>query len=217
MRFLFALMLPLLASALAAKDPRAASFSTLDGGKVHGNLYGDGPHGVVLAHGMVFNKESWEEQARRLAAEGFQALAIDFRGYGGSTAGSQGKALELDVLAAIAYLREHGAERVSVVGGSMGGAAAAKAAALAEPGTIEALVLLAPAGVDQPEKLQGRKLFVVSEGDGFHQGVVEAYGRAPEPKKLVVVEGSAHAQHLFKTEQGPRVLDAIVEWLRGEP
>jgi pimeloyl-ACP methyl ester carboxylesterase len=214
MQMWVAFILPLLASALSAEDPRETSFSTSDGGVIFGNLYGGGSHAVVLAHGMVFNKESWDAQARKLAAAGFQALAIDFRGYGKSTGGSQGKALELDVLAAIEYLRQQGAERISVVGGSMGGAASAKAATLAAPGSIDALVLMAPAGVAEPGKLQGRKLFIVSRGDSFYSGVVEDHAKAADPKKLIVLEGSAHAQHIFKTDQGDRVLADILDWLQ---
>ena len=207
------LLLGLAASIASAKEPREASFATSDRGLIFANEYGEGAHAVVLAHGKVFDKESWDPQARRLAAAGLRVLAIDFRGYGKSKAGEDGKALELDVLGALDYLRSSGAERISIVGGSMGGAAAAKAAALAEPGAIEALVLLAPAGVAQPEKLHGRKLFLVSRGDGFYQDTIEAHERAAEPRKLVVIEGSAHAQHLFKTPQADFVLDEILRWL----
>ena len=64
------------------------SFPTADGGTVYGNLYGEGLHAVLLAHGAVFDKESWDGLAQFLSAEGYQVLAIDFRGYGKSTAGS---------------------------------------------------------------------------------------------------------------------------------
>ena len=81
----------------------------------------------MLAHGGRFNKESWEKQARALAAAGFRALAIDFRGYGQSRGPGQADPLSaplhLDVLAAVRYLRKTGAKSVSVVGGSMGGSA----------------------------------------------------------------------------------------------
>ncbi|MFT7516691.1 MAG: alpha-beta hydrolase superfamily lysophospholipase [Myxococcota bacterium] len=62
---------------------------------------------VVLAHGFIFNKESWSEQASTLANNGFQVLAIDSRGYGKSYGGEQtgsGSNLYLDVIAAVDYL-----------------------------------------------------------------------------------------------------------------
>jgi hypothetical protein len=58
------------------------SFPTEDGGLIYADLYGEGPRGVVLAHGGRFNKESWRSQAGALKAAGFRALALDFRGYG---------------------------------------------------------------------------------------------------------------------------------------
>src|SRR5262249_9954272 len=60
------------------------SIQTSDGGVIFADLYGRGDHGVVLAHGGRFNKESWAKQARELQAAGFRVLAFDFRGYGKS-------------------------------------------------------------------------------------------------------------------------------------
>jgi hypothetical protein len=52
------------------------SFPTQDGGLIYADVYGKGDRGVVLAHGGRFNKESWEKQARVLAAAGFRVLAL---------------------------------------------------------------------------------------------------------------------------------------------
>src|SRR4249920_780848 len=68
----------------AIKPPERVHLRTQDGGLIHGDLYGLGDRGVVLAHGGRFNKESWEKQARTLAGAGFRVVAIDFRGYGKS-------------------------------------------------------------------------------------------------------------------------------------
>src|SRR5258707_400943 len=70
----------LLAGFAAAQQP--VTFSTRDGWTIHGDLYGAGDRGVVLAHGGRFEKSSWEKQARALANAGFRALAIDLRGVG---------------------------------------------------------------------------------------------------------------------------------------
>jgi pimeloyl-ACP methyl ester carboxylesterase len=183
------------------------------------NEYGAGDRGVVLAHGARFDKESWDPEARALAGSGFRVLAIDFRGYGGSRAGSAPQALELDVLAAVRFLRGSGAHSVAVVGGSMGGGAAAQAAVAAEPGEIDRLVLLAHAPIDHPERMQGRKLFVVSRGDVDAKGsprlarIQDQYERAPGPKEIVVLDGSAHAQNIFGTEQGPELSSSILRFL----
>lgn len=199
------------------------TFPTEDGGLVHADLYGKGNKGVVLAHGGRFNKESWKKQATELAAAGFLVLAIDFRGYGQSKgpgdAEPMSAPLHLDVLAAVHYLRKHGAKTVSVVGGSMGGGAAADASIAAEPGEIDRLVLLA--GVSQngsPEKVKGRKLFILARDDPGPGDVPRLpkirafFERTPEPKEWMVLEGSAHAQHLFE-DQGERVMREILRFL----
>ncbi len=208
--------------------PTLVHFPSADGGVVYADEYGSAAreHGVVLAHGARFDKQSWSTQARELARADLRVLAIDFRGYGQSTAGSSGgeryAGLHLDVLAAVRHLRGSGATRVSVVGGSLGGWAAARAAAWPERDaqeTIERLVLLAASPIEHPEELGGRKLFLCAEGDAYSDGSLRLdevrgqYERAPGPKQLMTFPGGAHAQHLFASEQGPALLAAITTFL----
>jgi hypothetical protein len=116
-----ALPLALVLTKLLAAQ-QAVSIPTEDGGRVCADLYGQGARAVVLAHGGRFNKESWREQGLALESEGFRVLAIDFRGFGCSTGPGQADfdsaPFENDVLAAVRYLKGHGAKTVSVVGGS---------------------------------------------------------------------------------------------------
>ena len=116
---------------MLATAQQTISFPTEDGGQVCGDLYGQGDRAVVLAHGGRFNKESWHEQEQALATKGFRILAIDFRGFGCSTGPGQADFFSApfpnDVLAAVGYLKSHGAKTVSVVGGSFGCAAAGDA------------------------------------------------------------------------------------------
>jgi pimeloyl-ACP methyl ester carboxylesterase len=113
--------------------------------------------------------------------------------------------------------RGTGATTVSVIGASFGGWAAATAAAAA-PGEIDRIVLLA-ATVDEPERLSGRKLFIVARGDVRGEGVLrlpqirDQYERTPEPKELVILDGSAHAQFIFDTDQGERLIREILGFL----
>jgi pimeloyl-ACP methyl ester carboxylesterase len=197
-------------------EPASVTFPTADGGTVSADVYGEPGHdGVVLAHGKVFDKASWRPFAELLATRGFRALAFDFRGYGKSVAGKETDALFEDVLAAVRHLRHDGAARVVVIGGSMGGAAAARAAVAAEPGEIDGLVLLSPPDVASPERLKGRLLFVASEHEPLAERIQQLYQRAPDPKRLVLLPGDAHAQHIFATAQADRLRTAILEFLAG--
>jgi pimeloyl-ACP methyl ester carboxylesterase len=198
------------------------SFPTEDGGRVCADLYGQGTHAVVLAHGGRFNKESWRDQANALVSEGFRVLAIDFRGFGCSTGPGQADfdnaPFENDVLAAVRYLKAHGAGRVSVVGGSFGGGAAGDASIKSAPGEIDRIVFLGAAPNLSAEKLKSRALFMVARDDSNDAGrrlpgIRAQYEKAPQPKELIVLDGSAHAQFLFQSDQSARVMHEILRFL----
>ncbi len=207
----------------AAPAPREVSFPTSDGGTIHADLYGSAPRAVVLVHGGRFNKESWIPQARELQAAGFGVLAVDLRGNGRSTGPGRndprGAPLYNDVLAAVRYLHSSGAKAVSVVGGSMGGEAAADALARAAPGEIQRVVLLGAGAGAAPEKMTGRKLFILCRDDAEGENrprlpaIRAQYGKAPEPKELVILDCSAHAQFIFQTSQAERLMREIVRFL----
>jgi dienelactone hydrolase len=199
---------------------KAVTFPAPDGYRLHADLYGKGDRGLVLAHGGRFTKENWRKQAEVFAEAGFRVLAVDFRGYGQSVPGSQTEDWKHypDVLTAVRYLHNAGVKSVSIVGASMGGDAAGDASAESNPGEIDRIVLLGSEGGDSPERMKGRKLFIVSRddqsGDGPRlPGITEHYRKAPDPKKLVILEGSAHAQFIFETDRGPRLLQEILRFL----
>jgi pimeloyl-ACP methyl ester carboxylesterase len=218
----FSAFLVALVLAAVSYAQKAVAFPTSDGGAVSADSYGAGVHGVVLAHGGRFNKGSWEKQAQALAAAGFRVLAIDFRGYGQSRgpgdSDPMSAPLHLDVLAAVRYLRKSGAKTVSVVGASMGGGAAGDASILSEPGEINRLVFLGAAPNLPAEKLKAPSLFIVARDDASAgglrlPGIREQYEKAPEPKELIILDGSAHAQFLFQTDQADRVMREILRFL----
>lgn len=211
-----------IAVASLAPAQQSVSFSTQDGGRIYANLLGSGTRGVVLAHGGQFRKESWATQARTLGAGGFRVLAIDFRGFGKSRGPGQADfdnaPFHEDVLAAVHYLKAHGARTVSVVGGSFGGSAAGDASIQAARGEIDRIVFLGAAPNLPAEGLKSRSLFLVARDDANTggprlPGIREQYEKAPQPKELIVLDGSAHAQFLFQTDQAERVMREIVRFL----
>ncbi|HEY1160485.1 MAG TPA: alpha/beta fold hydrolase [Terracidiphilus sp.] len=225
MRPLVSILVALSLSGVAAAQ-KTVSFPTEDGGVIYADLYGEGDRAVVLAHGGRFNKESWEKQARTLAAADFRVLAIDFRGYGKSRGPGQSDPLSaplyLDVMAAVRYLRKTGVKSVSVVGGSMGGSAAGDASIASQPGEIDRLVLLGAAPDGPAGKLKSATLFIVARDDASADGprlpgIRAQYEKAPQPKELILLDGSAHAQYLFQTDQGDRVMREILRFLSAPP
>jgi pimeloyl-ACP methyl ester carboxylesterase len=221
MFLLRALLVTLLFAPVVAAQEHI-SFPTEDGGVVFADLYGKGESGVVLAHGGRFNKESWEKQARTLASAGFRVLAIDFRGYGKSHGPGDSTPMDaplhLDVLAAVRYLRKAGAKSVAVVGGSMGGGGAGDASIASQPGEINRLVFLGASPNGPAEKLKCSSLFIVAHDDANADGprlprIQAQYEKAPEPKALIILDGSAHAQFLFQTDHAERVMQEILRFL----
>jgi alpha/beta superfamily hydrolase len=149
-------------------------------------------------------------------------LAIDFRGFGCSSGPGQADfdnaPFENDVLAAVRYLKAHGVKTVSVVGGSFGGGAAGDASIKSAQGEIDRIVFLGAAPNLPAEKLKSRALFIVARDDGNDAGprlpgIRAQYEKAPQPKELIVLDGSAHAQFLFQTDQSDRVMREILRFL----
>lgn len=201
---------------------QTVSFASEDNGRICADLYGEGERAVVLAHGGRFTKESWQPQAKVLVSKGFRVLALDFRGFGCSSGPGEKDfdtaPFDKDVLAAVSYLRAHGAKTVSIVGGSFGGAAAGDASIKSARGEIDRIVLLGAAPNLPASGLKSRTLFIVAQDDASGTaprlpGIRAQYQRAPQPKQLIILPGSAHAQFLFQTKQSDRVMEEILRFL----
>jgi len=122
------------------------------------------------------------------------------------------------VLAAVHYLRKNGAKTVAVIGGSFGGGAAADASIASQPGDISCLILLAGEGNGSAEKIRSPVLEIVAQDDASEDGprlphIRAWFDKAPQPKELIVLNGSAHAQFLFQTDQAERVMQEMLRFL----
>jgi len=107
---------------------RTVIFASASGSLIHAWLSRGHPGAgaVLLLHGVGSNRESMLGRARFLHDEGFTVLAPDFQAHGESPGDhvTFGAKESLDAAAAMAYLHEVvPAERVGVIGVSMGGAA----------------------------------------------------------------------------------------------
>jgi len=203
------------------------SIPTPDGEAIEADLYGAGASSVVLvAHGGYSFKARWEKQARAMADAGFHVVVFDTRAAVALRAGKETACLydagcmAVDVLAVVRHLRKLGSKAIAVVGGSAGGGAVAQASVEAAPGEIDRLVLLAPMSIAAPEKMKGNKLIITSRDDRSDAGlrlpdIRDQYRKAPKPKKLVILEGSAHGQLIFDTPQGEPLMGEILKFLSG--
>ena len=100
----------------------------------------------------------------------------------------------------------------------MGGGAAADASIASQPGEIDRLILLGASPNGPAEKIKSPILFIVARDDANEDGprlpgIREQYEKAPQPKTLIILEGTAHAQFLFQTDQAERVMREILHFL----
>ncbi|MDI6727606.1 MAG: alpha/beta hydrolase [Thermodesulfovibrionales bacterium] len=188
------------AGQLSHTDKSITVSFTHDGRTVHGLLWGKGVYGVVLSHGAVYDADSWTPLAKEIAQNGMVALALE-------------EVEPDDILAANSYLREkYGVKAVALIGASAGGSTAITVMARS-PQKWDQLVLLSSMG-DVSGLGPAPKLFVASEDEGMAEAVrrmaKEAQGKQNE---ALIFKGSAHAQEIFRTSNGPRLTSAILERL----
>lgn len=195
------------------------TFHTDDGVALVGEVHGKGPVGFVLAHMYRSDRSAYTGFARFLADRGFMALNFDFRGVRDSCGLFDGEDLYRDVLAAAQVLQEQGAERIWLVGASIGGPAVLTAAAT---GDVDGVVTLSGAanalgaGADESvvASIEEAKLFVVARNEGAllenARGWFEA---STEPRRLLIVPGYDHGTDLFEFDQAKRVRSAILAFV----
>jgi len=201
------------------------AFALPSGEHVAGDIYGAGDRAVaIIAQGGYSTRASWRPHAQTIAAAGYRVLVFESRAAADYAAGKETACMydevcqAQDVLAAVRYLHGAGARTIAVMGGSMGGGAVAQAAVEAADDEIDRIVLLAPAEIASPERMRGRKLFIVTRNDANAAGlrlagIQRQYDRSPAPKRLLLLEGDAHGQRVFLSPEGERAMREILRFL----
>lgn len=124
---------------------------------------GDGPRTVLLLHGLGSSVEEWLLALPPLS-ERFRVYALDLPGHGLSDKPDVRYTPGFYADAVRDFLRSQGADTVSLVGRSLGGAVCAELAAT-HPELCERLVLLAPPGLGRELALSLRLLTVPLLGE----------------------------------------------------
>jgi esterase/lipase len=191
------------------------SFTTVDNITIDADLYPGGSHAVLLAHGKVFDKSSWKDLAATLSDKGYTVLAPDFRGYGKSGGEQNPAGFAMDVAAGVFTLRARGADRVSVIGGSMGAVAAAEAVVSGQVEGLTMLALLAPRTLRDADKIfANHVIFVVSKEEDIAENIESWCKQTSGKTSLHEFDGAAHAQHLFNSEHANDLKNILCNGLR---
>ena len=169
-------------------------------------------------------EDSWKKPAERVAQRGYSALTYDNR-YWVSDARIDDKLRAQapeDLRAAMKFIREQGAQRIVLIGASLGSMASAKVAAETNP----AAVVLMASPIDRTNlpflvtcddigAIASPKRFMVAEKDvnGFTEDVKKMYAIASAPKAVETWAGTAHGTDVFKDRRRGTVIDEILQFL----
>ena len=188
------------------------------------DLYGELParRAAILVHGQNWDGSGWREVAPRFASRGVPALALNLRGYDGSTGKTNRYRPDkpwsavTDLRATKALLRSRGAEEIALVGASMGGYAVL---ASSWERDVECVVSISapvrPITDEMSGRVSGRKLYVCADRDtlGAAAHVLASFAALERPKTLVMFGGREHSRAMFAAPYGDEAVGAIVEFV----
>jgi uncharacterized protein len=209
-----------------AAPGRAVEFTSSDGVRLAGRIYGTGSTAVVLSNMGDNDPAAWEGFAPTLADAGYTVLTYAYR-YPVRTANldaAKASGAVDDLAGAVTFLRQQGAQRLILIGASLGGMATAKLGAgvradavvvIASPGDRQAAFQLRiePAELTA---ITAPKLFVASDEDP-NVDIAETralFDRAQEPKQWQTYPSAAHGTQLFATTHGDALRQRLVEFVR---
>ena len=151
---------------------------TVPGGHIRAVDLGDGPL-VLLIHGFPEGWWSWRHQLPAIASAGFRAVAIDVRGYGGSSRPAEVQAYRMlaHVADTVAVVRGLAADTAVVIGHDWG-APIASACALMRPDVFTAVGLLSVPFTPRGEVRPTEAFALTGGGEEFYVSYFQAPGRA---------------------------------------
>lgn len=197
---------------------------------------GDDKGAVLVLNGNAGNRSDRLRLGEALAREGYAALLVDYRGYGGNPGSPSEEGLAGDARAALDYLRTRaGQHRIAYFGESLGAGVAVQLATehppcgliLRSPFTslpdvasvhypILPSELLLRDRFDNEEKIDHVEapLLVIAGSDDRivpTRLTLDLYDAAHEPKQLVVIEGAGHNDAALL--DGAEMIEAVVAFL----
>lgn len=169
---------------------------------------GQGDHVVIALHGgsgtdrRFFFSDMGGQMGQKLARAGFRVIAINWAGQAG------GGFHEVGV--AIAYAKETGAQRISLMGHSRGGELAANYARQQDDGAFDTVIQLASVDDQGLPMTKTKKLFAFNKYDKHPMFQAAAYEKSAEPKRLIELGGSGHAVSALIKEKPDFVRDVVM-------
>ena len=210
-------------------SPIEVGFPTVDNTPLVAALYNAGNRIVILAHQRNGDRTKWDGFARVLQKNRYSVLSLDFRGYGGSGGTADFNRMDSDILAAVTFARQQlHADRIAIIGASMGGTYAT--AALGDPLVKGVALLSSPAKVENfsvslsalqlPDPLkyfigcEADALYMAALTDMFKQSIAKQDKLHPVRAELVSLKCAAHGLEIFNGPQQERLTALLLGFVQ---
>jgi alpha/beta superfamily hydrolase len=196
------------------------TFMTEDNIELNGNIFGSGNKWVILSHMFPTDQTSWFEFAEMLKENSYIVLTYDFRGYGKSGGLQDVSKLDIDLTAALTYIRQYNPGLTYLMGASMGGTASL---VVASKERIDGVISFSSpiefggiSAINVIGNIVAAKLFIASQGDkNAARSATEMYEKSMEPKFLEILEGDSHGTFIFEEEpeNAEKVKELVLNFL----
>ncbi len=210
-------------------SPIEVGFPTVDNTPLVAALYNAGNRIVILAHQRNGDRTKWDGFARVLQKNRYSVLSLDFRGYGGSGGTADFNRMDSDILAAVTFARQQlHADRIAIIGASMGGTYAT--AALGDPLVKGVALLSSPTKVENfsvslsalqlPDPLkyfigcEADTLYMAALTDMFKQSIAKQDKLHPVRAELVSLKCAAHGLEIFNGPQQERLTALLLGFVQ---
>lgn len=201
---------------LPAGADKRVQFMTDDNLKLTGWLYNSGKSTAIIgAHMYPSNKTDWSRFAPELTKMGVTVLVFDFHNFGESQSRPEegegnikSETLDNDLLAAITFMQSQGANKIILMGASMGGTTVLRVAGKADVAAVIAVsvaygTFIRGITIDKAmvEAITEPKMLVGSEFDGATEPTKQIFNDAKDPKELHIYPGADHGSNIFYDAQ----------------
>jgi pimeloyl-ACP methyl ester carboxylesterase len=189
----------------------AIEVTTNDGVMLRGEVAIRASDWILLVHAPGEDIDAWRPLSSALEEYSLTVLAVDLRGHGGSDGKPDPGAADADIDAMAAYALSHGAIRMFL---AAGGACASAAQKATERHPLEALILVAPVGLDQEYETPIPRLVLCDSEDPAQERIAAHSRDAPGWSLAISLPDAGAGLDLIGGDWQDNVIGYIAAFLR---